>query len=62
MSYEQGWDRAVTSAGVPDCSAVPSGTASRADWTKGCNLALEAINLHHSGHPASAPTTFPGDP
>jgi hypothetical protein len=61
-SYQQGWDRSVRSAGTDDCDAVPSGTKSGSDWTKGCNLGKAAMNLHESGHPAAAPTTFPGDP
>jgi hypothetical protein len=61
-SYEQGWDSSVKSARATNCNAAPEGTESPSDWTKGCNLGQEAINLHRSGRPSAAPTTFPGDP
>jgi hypothetical protein len=62
QSYEQGWDRAVKTAGAADCSAVPADITARSDWTEGCHLGDDAARLHDSGKPASAPTTYPGDP
>jgi hypothetical protein len=62
-SYQQGWDRAVTSPGH-DCGTVPSGIASHADWTRDCSTAENYLGIHDTtGHgPTPTPTTYAGDP
>jgi hypothetical protein len=62
-SYQQGWDRAVTSQGY-DCNTVPQGIASHPDWSKGCTTAQNFLSIHSTtGHyPTSTPTTYSGDP
>lgn len=62
-SYQQGWDRAVTSPGY-DCNTVPAGIASPSDWGKGCTSAESYLGIHDTkGHyPTPTPTTYQGDP
>ncbi len=62
-SYQQGWDRVVTSPGS-DCNTVPRDIASASDWTKGCMTGQGFLNAHETtGHnPTPIPTTYPGDP
>ena len=62
-SYQQGWDRAVTSSGY-DCNTVPTGIASPSDWGKGCRTAENYLGIHDTtGHyPTPTPTTYSGDP
>ena len=62
-SYQQGWDRAVTSPGY-DCHTVPSGIASPSDWGKGCTTAENYLGIHDTSglYPTPTPTTYQGDP
>jgi hypothetical protein len=62
-SYQQGWDRAVTSPGL-DCKIVPRRIASDSEWTMGCRTeqGWESAHVTTGHNPTPTPTTYAGDP